>query len=44
MLVGDPQQSIYGFRQADVELFKAQAAESTTKRLSKNWRSDDGIL
>jgi ATP-dependent helicase/nuclease subunit A len=44
MLVGDPQQSIYGFRQADVELFKTRAQESSTKRLSKNWRSDDGIL
>lgn len=44
MLVGDPQQSIYGFRQADVELFKTQAKEASTKKLSKNWRSDDGIL
>jgi ATP-dependent helicase/nuclease subunit A len=44
MLVGDPQQSIYGFRQADVEQFKERAQESSTKRLSKNWRSDDGIL
>ena len=44
MLVGDPQQSIYGFRQADVELFKARANESQTKRLRKNWRSGDGIL
>lgn len=44
MLVGDPQQSIYGFRQADVELFKERAKADSTKRLSKNWRSDDGIL
>jgi len=44
MLVGDPQQSIYGFRQADVELFKEQAKSAQTKKLSKNWRSDEGIL
>ncbi|MEA2553279.1 MAG: ATP-dependent helicase/nuclease subunit, partial [Fimbriimonadaceae bacterium] len=44
MLVGDPQQSIYGFRQADVELFKQRALAPNTKRLSKNWRSTDGIL
>ena len=44
MLVGDPQQSIYGFRQADVELFMSRAREKDTKRLTKNWRSRDGIL
>ncbi len=44
MLVGDPQQSIYGFRQADVELFREQAKSAPTKKLSKNWRSDEGIL
>lgn len=44
MLVGDPQQSIYGFRQADVELFKARAQADGSRRLSKNWRSDEGIL
>jgi len=44
MMVGDPQQSIYGFRQADVELFKERSRNVATKRLSKNWRSRDGIL
>lgn len=44
MFVGDPQQSIYGFRQADVKLFRDRAQEKPTKRLNKNWRSGDGIL
>ena len=43
LLVGDAQQSIYGFRHADVELFVGRAAESSL-RLSKNYRSDPGIL
>lgn len=44
MFVGDAQQSIYGFRQANVELFRTKSADSHELRLSKNWRSDPGIL
>ena len=44
MMVGDAQQSIYGFRQADVRLFRERSCLKGTKQLSKNWRSVDGIL
>lgn len=44
MLVGDDQQSIYGFRQADVRLFRQAAEQLTTLPLTKNHRSDPGIL
>jgi ATP-dependent exoDNAse (exonuclease V) beta subunit len=44
MLVGDPQQSIYGFRQTDVDLFQRRTSSSTTIPLTKNWRSVEGIL
>ncbi len=44
MLVGDAQQSIYGFRQADVRTFRERSASLETLRLSKNYRSDEGIL
>lgn len=44
MLVGDAQQSIYGFRQADVRLFEAKASRAEVKQLSENRRSDQGIL
>ncbi|HVL37794.1 MAG TPA: UvrD-helicase domain-containing protein [Fimbriimonadaceae bacterium] len=44
MFVGDPQQSIYAFRQADVELFRALIQEEDSQRLSLNLRSDQGIL
>lgn len=44
MLVGDPQQSIYGFRLADVRLFRDRAREAEQHRLSRNYRSDPGIL
>lgn len=44
MLVGDAQQSIYGFRQADVGLFNKRVAEIGSKRLSRNYRSSAGIL
>lgn len=44
MFVGDEQQSIYGFRQADPTLFARRLEESSSSRLSKNHRSDIGIL
>jgi ATP-dependent helicase/nuclease subunit A len=44
MLVGDPQQSIYGFRQADVRLFNARRAEGSSLPLTVNRRSQKGIL
>jgi ATP-dependent helicase/nuclease subunit A len=43
MLVGDAQQSIYGFRLADPGIFK-RLIEAGSKRLSVNKRSDPGIL
>lgn len=43
MLVGDAQQSIYGFRLADPTLFRSRIAEDA-KRLSVNLRSQAGIL
>jgi len=44
MMVGDSQQSIYGFRQADVRLFEEKAARSEQLPLPKNFRSQPGIL
>jgi len=44
MFVGDQQQSIYGFRQADPGLFAQKLVDSKSLRLSKNHRSSDGIL
>lgn len=44
LLVGDPQQSIYGFRQADTRLLKEHAATATRLHLSKNHRCDEGII
>ena len=44
MFVGDPQQSIYGFRQADATLFEKKGTTSHAMRLSKNHRSEPGIL
>lgn len=44
MLVGDPQQSIYGFRQADRELFLEKAQNAPALELSRNFRSTEGIL
>ncbi len=42
--VGDSQQSIYGFRQADRVLFEAMEQKSSCLRLTKNYRSTNGIL
>ncbi len=46
MLVGDVQQSIYGFRQADIDLFRAHPGAHNIEptKLTKNHRSNDGIL
>jgi ATP-dependent exoDNAse (exonuclease V) beta subunit len=44
MMVGDAQQSIYGFRQADVRLFQEATEQNQTLNLSRNHRSDQGIL
>lgn len=44
MLVGDAQQSIYGFRQSDVRLFHSRVENTETIELSKNHRSVEGVL
>lgn len=44
MRVGDAQQSIYGFRQADVRLFEERIAAGSPHRLTRNYRSEEGIL
>lgn len=44
MMVGDDQQSIYGFRQADPEQFRRQMDSTGSRRLSRNFRSVPGIL
>ncbi|RYG42543.1 hypothetical protein EON79_18670, partial [bacterium] len=43
ILVGDAQQSIYAFRQADVRMFQAAAKETAVFPLTRNFRSDLGI-
>ncbi len=44
MLVGDPQQSIYGFRLADRGLFIERTANAASLKLTANHRSEPGIL
>jgi ATP-dependent helicase/nuclease subunit A len=44
MMVGDPQQSIYSFRQADRKLFVEKTQNHHCKDLSTNYRSEPGIL
>lgn len=45
MLVGDAQQSIYGFRQAEVKLFQSLQETTPTLSLTRNFRCDSpGVL
>ncbi len=46
VLVGDPKQSIYRFRGADVETYVAATGDPTTERFSLgvNWRSDGALI
>ncbi|HXH62164.1 MAG TPA: UvrD-helicase domain-containing protein, partial [Fimbriimonadaceae bacterium] len=44
MMVGDPQQSIYGFRLADRDLFVRRTVERPNLNLTRNHRSEPGIL
>jgi exodeoxyribonuclease V beta subunit len=45
VLIGDPKQSIYAFRGADVYSYLAAAAEAASRHtLDVNWRSDAGLL
>ncbi len=44
MLVGDPQQSIYKFRNADYKLFHDHALQTHVLPLTNNYRSQEGIL
>ncbi len=45
VLVGDPKQSIYAFRGADlVTYLSAAAAAGEHRTLVRNWRSDDGLI
>ena len=43
-VVGDELQSIYGFRHADVEVFRRRRAEGRSLALTRNWRSRPEII
>ena len=43
-VVGDELQSIYGFRHADVEVFRRRRAEGRSLALTRNWRSRPEIV
>ncbi len=44
-LIGDPKQSIYGFRGADIFSYMAAAEQAATRcTLSENWRSEAGMI
>ena len=44
-MVGDPDQSIYGFRGADVTAYlKAVGAADNVATLERNWRSEQQLL
>ena len=45
VVIGDPKQSIYAFRGADVESYLAVVDNATTRRtLETNWRSDGPLI
>jgi ATP-dependent helicase/nuclease subunit A len=44
LMVGDMNQSIYGFRQADVEIFSRRMQSSEVAKLTFNHRSEPGIV
>ncbi|MDU7360037.1 MAG: UvrD-helicase domain-containing protein [Propionibacteriaceae bacterium] len=44
ILIGDPKQSIYGFRKADLRTYLQASAISTRQSLAMNYRSDDGVV
>jgi exodeoxyribonuclease V beta subunit len=44
VLVGDPKQSIYSFRGADVHAYLQAAREGRTCTLAQNWRADQHLL
>jgi len=46
ILVGDPKQSIYGFRGADITAYRAarEAADHRVFKLDTNYRSDPGLV
>ena len=44
-MIGDPKQSIYSFRGADIFSYMAAAARADSKyTLDQNWRSDPGLI
>ncbi len=45
LMIGDPKQSIYGFRGADIFSYLAAAAAATEQfTLRRNWRSEAGLI
>ncbi len=44
VLIGDPKQSIYGFRSADLQSYLAAARSVAKESLPKNHRSDDAVV
>ena len=44
VLIGDPKQSIYGFRNADLMSYLDAARQITTRSLPRNHRSDEAVV
>ncbi len=44
ILIGDPKQSIYGFRNADLQSYLEAAAAMETQRLTRNHRTDEPLV